>query len=93
MTLEPTQVEDGRAIIIDIPDTVTESLIFGSLKGSQPYVPKSWMAPVDLEDDKLTTFRLRYNSADVLTGIQLQYAVSGLSPKLEAEAVPRGLQE
>ena len=57
--------------MIDIPDIVTESLIFGSLKVSQPYVPKSWMAPIDLEDDRLDRFRLRYNAADVLTGIQL----------------------
>ena len=93
ISTEPTQIDDGRAIIIDVPESVTESLIFGNLKGSLPYVTKSWIAPNDQEDDRIDKFRLRYNSADVLTGIQLVYTLSGESYKLETDINKRILQD
>ena len=46
ISTQPTSIEDGRSIIIDVPELVTESLIFGNLKGNQPHTTKSWMAPM-----------------------------------------------
>ena len=46
ISTQPTSIEDGRSIIIEVPELVTESLIFGNLKGNQPHTTKSWMAPM-----------------------------------------------
>ena len=51
------------------------------------------MAPMEDDGDRLEKFRLRYNSADVLTGIQLVYTLSGESYKIETDTNKRILQD
>ena len=51
------------------------------------------MAPMEDDGDRLEKFRLRYNSANVLTGIQLVYTISGESYKLETDPNTRRLQD